>query len=81
MNNRPQEWLTTDEVLEYVKKFNRHWTRSNLYLLIRNGKLKGFKAGSARFFKKEEIGKCIKEMKKPSPSYPMKGKQAFSNVR
>ena len=67
-------WLTTKEVIEYIKtKHNRHWTRLYVYVLLSRKCLHRDKLGHINLYNVKEVDRYINLLKRPS-STGVKGK-------
>jgi len=65
--NKPTNWLTIHDVQNYVKLFDRHWSRTHISNLIKTKKLKSFKMSASRFFLKKDVEKYLKNLKRRAP--------------
>lgn len=64
---KPTNWLTIRDIQNYVKSFDRHWSRTHISNLVRAKKLKSFKISASRFFLKKDIKKYLKTLKRKAP--------------
>jgi len=69
---KPKDWLTMNEVQEYVRDADRHWSRTYIHYLINNKKLKSFKISASRLFLKEDVDACLSSFKRKGPPLMVK---------
>jgi len=71
---KPDDWLTIDDVKQYVsKKYGRHWSTSYIYSLVKASRLPAFKVG--KIFIKDDVDCLIKSFKKAGPPLLQKVEQ------
>lgn len=71
---KPTNWLTIRDIQNYVKLFDRHWSRTHISNLIRAKKLESFKISASRFFLKKDVVAYLKTLKRKAPDVLYKKK-------
>ena len=69
---KPKNWLTVNELQDYVKNAGRHWSRTYIQYLINNKRLKSFKVSASRLFLKENVDVCLSSLKRKGPPLMVK---------
>ncbi len=65
--NKPNDWLTTKELMVYVTTQGRHWGRTYIQYLVANEKLPSFKIGSTRIFIESDVKQFINSLTRKGP--------------
>lgn len=65
---KPTNWLTIRDIQNYVKSFDRHWSRTHISNLVKTKKLESFKMSASRFFLKKDVVAYLKTLKRKAPN-------------
>lgn len=63
-NEIANNWLTTNQLLQYIKKrYNKTWSRQNLHILQKKHNFEGFKIGYFPLYSKVGVDQIMESFK------------------